>query len=281
MNPIFYYKHPFSLPRGGHLATGWKWVGSVCFCHHSNVPELFSSQECNRNFTLVSEAADMGFHDNDTNDALDIGFPHKPSIYSIPRSKIPIGLQKWYSTNVNLKNPEFRQGQNIECCPIGVYEGYTNNFELTGDLNRRIAKITDKEILCLMNFSINNRQERFELFRAAQSCDWITSYQNSHLSYQDIINDIGCSKFVICPISNGIETSRVWESIYLGAIPIMIQNHWADSFNTLPFIKLQSWSELNKPMLEAAWNKFLAKKQEYCYNIVDANYWTNKIRESI
>lgn len=277
MKPIYYYSHPFSIPRGGHLQVGWKWVGANCFCHHSSVPELFKSSEVDKEFTLITEAADTSLHDNDKNDDICFGFPHKPSIYSIKRSDIPKGLKAWYSTNVNLKNPSFGDGKVIECAPIGVYEGYHDNGVPTGDLERRIAAPTDKEFLCLMNFAINGRRERFELHQAARSCNWIVSYENTKLSYQNVLNDIGYAKFVVCPISNGLETSRIWESIYLGAVPILIRSNWSESFSELPILQLNSWNELSKEFLEEKWQKHLAKKDQYCYNKVDADYWKGKL----
>lgn len=278
MKPIYYYQHPFSQPRGGHLKTSWVWRDNTCFCHHSNILELFSSPECNREFTLISEAADMMFHDSANSTNIEVGFPHKPSLYSIPKEKIPAGLKAWYSTNVNLKNPYFAEAKRIECCPIGVYEGYHNKGIPTGDLERRIAAPTDKEFLCLMNFGINGRRERFELHNAARGCPWIVSYENQKLSYQDVLNDIGYSKFVICPISNGLETSRIWESVYLGAVPILISSPWAASFKDLPILQVSSWNELSQPFLESEWNKHLAKKDQYNYDVVDADYWAAKIK---
>jgi len=140
LKPIYYYKHPFNQARGGHLKTGLVWKDDVCYCHHSNLQDFFESHEMDdRTFTLISEAADMGLHDDDKSDDICIGFPHQPSIYRIKRSDIPKGLKNWYSTNVNLKNPTFGDGKKIECCPIGVYEGYHNNCAPTGDLERRMA----------------------------------------------------------------------------------------------------------------------------------------------
>lgn len=276
LKPIYYYKHPFSLPRGGHLKTSWVWRDNTCFCHHSNVLDLFRSKEVDKEFTLVTEGADFMLHDMPGDDNIHFGFPHKLSIYSIKRSEIPNGLKKWYSTNVNLMDRPSVINK-IECCPIGVYEGYHNNCVPTGDLERRMAAPTDKEFLCLMNFGINGRRERFELHNAARSCNWIISYENQKLSYQDVLNDIGYSKFVVCPISNGIETSRIHESIYLGACPIVLKSHWADNFKDLPILQLNSWNELNKGFLESEWNKYLAKKANYNYDVVDYDYWAAKI----
>ena len=259
------------------------WIGDKCFCHHSNISDLFSSNEVKNDFTLFTEAADMMLHfdyDNSLN-TIGIGFPHLPSLYKIHRSKIPKTLKKWYSTNVNIDNSFF----NIDCCPIGVYDGYLNNGCPTKEIESAI-KLKDtynRDKLCLMNFNINNRQERYDLYNSGKLTNWVSVDENKNQNYGQVLLDILSSKFVICPISNGVETSRVWDCVYSGAIPIVLETFWSNRFKDLPILEVQSWNSISKSFLENYWNNIHMPKlisNSYNYNKIDANYWT-KFTESI
>jgi len=284
IKPIYYYEHPFALPRGGVDKTGWVWRGDKCFCHHSSVVDLFASDEVDREFTLFTEAADMMYHYNDE-DSIGVGFPHLPNLYTIQCLTIPKGLKKWYTTNSNLdKGIKSQLRLNIECCPIGIYDGYHNNKIPKREIESLMKEVdkVDKKTLCLMNFNINNRMERHWLYHSGKQVEWVSTYENKDFDYKQILSDILHSKFVICPISNGIETSRIWESVLLGAIPVVIQSPWSDNFKDLPILSIPSWNCLTKSFLEDTWQAHICKlnSNQYNYNKLDANYWT-RLTESV
>jgi hypothetical protein len=51
-------------------------------------------------------------------------------------------------------------------------------------------------------------------------------------------------KFVLCPRGNGIDTHRFWETLYRGAIPIVIRDKWSQSLalHNLPMIEVDEFS---------------------------------------
>jgi hypothetical protein len=54
-------------------------------------------------------------------------------------------------------------------------------------------------------------------------------------------------KYVLCPEGNGVDTHRLWETIYAGAIPLVPRNSWSNSLIDLgfPVIQLDSWAPQN------------------------------------
>jgi hypothetical protein len=54
------------------------------------------------------------------------------------------------------------------------------------------------------------------------------------------------SLFVACPRGNGIDTHRFWESVYLGAIPIILRTDKIPSYDIAPHVVIDSWLELNQ-----------------------------------
>ena len=57
-------------------------------------------------------------------------------------------------------------------------------------------------------------------------------------------------KFVACVRGNGIDTHRLWETLYRGRIPLVESSKWLDSLKylELPIIEVKNWSvdELNR-----------------------------------
>ena len=52
------------------------------------------------------------------------------------------------------------------------------------------------------------------------------------------------SKFVLSPPGNGPDCHRTWESIYLGAVPVVKESHWPFSDLNLPVASVARWDQL-------------------------------------
>ena len=102
------------------------------------------------------------------------------------------------------------------------------------------------------------------------------------ISRSEYFTKVSKSKFNICPRGNGIDNFRLWDSIYLGAIPIVVKKTvFHDYLKDLPILFLDSYEEfenLNKEFLEETYQKMLKKK--YNYKKLLFSYWINKIESS-
>jgi hypothetical protein len=58
------------------------------------------------------------------------------------------------------------------------------------------------------------------------------------------------AKLIPSPRGNGLDTHRFWESLYLGALPIVLCKNKLRNMNHWPYVCVESWEEL------ASWNKF-------------------------
>lgn len=87
------------------------------------------------------------------------------------------------------------------------------------------------------------------------------------------------SKFTICPRGNGIDTFRLWDSLYLGAIPIVVKEAVFHQYlDDLPILFLDSYEDfakLNREFLVENYQNMLRKK--YNYNKLLLSYWINEI----
>jgi hypothetical protein len=129
-----------------------------------------------------------------------------------------------------------------------------------------------------LNFSLSNtlRQQVWDTF---SSLNWVTTSEcqkteEGHLQYlQDIYHHL----FTLCPIGNGVDTHRLWESIYLGTIPIVQWHSNARDIADLPILFVDSFMDIKNPhvlMLE-----YLRISQCQSYNVQKASldYWVSII----
>ncbi len=76
--------------------------------------------------------------------------------------------------------------------------------------------------------------------------------QENNLSYKEYLNELSRYKYCLCPRGNGLDTHRFWECIYLGVVPIVINNKQTKSSEfykilksmNINFIELESINEI-------------------------------------
>ena len=70
------------------------------------------------------------------------------------------------------------------------------------------------------------------------------------------------SLFVACPPGNGQDTHRFWEALYLGAVPMILEEHQIDAFKDWPHITLKNWNFLEFMKREELERLYLDKVAE-------------------
>ena len=88
------------------------------------------------------------------------------------------------------------------------------------------------------------------------------------------------SKFVLCPPGLGADSYRIWEVIYLGAIPVIERTGgaWDDIFVDLPVLFVDDFSEVTKPFLDAAYARLLGRCGKFNSRKITKKYWLDIIR---
>jgi hypothetical protein len=186
---------------------------------------------------------------------------------------------KWFSQNVEYEHPK------LIPIPIGI----ANSMWAHGNLEtiRNIQKENNKKTtLVYKNFDINTSLKR------RLHVDRDTSKNNIPMSpkkpHTDYLRDISKSHFTICPMGNGIDSHRVWESLYLGSIPIVADCVNFRAFKSLPMIRVingeyENWDSISIPHLEYMLKEISV--QSHSFEQLDLDYWkkqiggTNGVRE--
>jgi len=276
---ISYYNHftqKFGIPNDRVKKTG-----NIVYVHLPYLPEalILFSDWGGEDLTFVCEGGDICLHLSNDGLMLLTGNTTQPfKQYKI--SEINPKIKKIFATNLNFKHPLF------SVLPAGHY---TKN-----DLLSSIQKYkTEDKKLILCNFAPHTRgaagYERKVILDIIKSNPWITFQdqgggdgKDSKVTLQDLLSEINKHKFLICPISNGYDTSRIWESYALGAIPVVRRFPF---FNNLvdagfPMVVLDNWNDLSGieeylkgyPIDEKLRTLFIS-------NLLLEDYWLDKIQD--
>jgi len=228
---------------------------AIVFCKTDFLSQLFEFIKfSNRKYILISHMSD---------------FP----IDEYRFKQAPPCIVKWYAENAIYKHP------NLISIPIGLenHKGrskgsFTNHNWLINNIDS--LKNTYKDNLLYCNWNPNTNQEiRIPILETLKQSDVQLTIEHG-LSYKDYCLSMAKHKFIICPSGNGVDTHRLWESLYLGCIPITLKHHIYNNFN-LPILQINRWSEVTQKLLDEfsiQWNKDQ-------YEQLNMSYWSNLIKD--
>lgn len=88
------------------------------------------------------------------------------------------------------------------------------------------------------------------------------------------------TNFVLCPEGNGIDTHRLWETLYMGGVPIVKRHPYMNSFfEILPVVQVAKWTDLGLPgFLEREWTR--VKTLRWNKSAMLQSYWNGVITAS-
>jgi hypothetical protein len=138
----------------------------------------------------------------------------------------------------------------------------------------------NRSILCYCNYSLDTYPLRKVIFNEIRTKKFIRfenmgTFLNYTISRDVFFQRLNNSKFVICPRGNGLDTFRFYDSIYSGAIPIVVKCQFHHYFQDVPILFLENEGEyknLTEDYLNEMYEKLKYKKSDY-YQSMDFNYW--------
>lgn len=101
---------------------------------------------------------------------------------------------------------------------------------------------SERTIDVYMNFlDGTNIAKRSECRRALANDPRVTRAEG--LSVAEYFIDLGRSKFVLCPEGTGIDTHRVYESLFCGATPVVLHSSLDSLYERLPVCIVNNWTD--------------------------------------
>ena len=213
------------------------------------------------------------------------------SRYDRNYQKVFIGGGDWEINDSNFQvYPELKLmlGQNLNmisdkilAMPIGM-PSYSHD-KIIGNLDKIIEKNKEEKKLknlCYLGFRDTTYYfERTQVREMFVDKSWITStvYDRTDDGHSSYIDNIYNHKFVLCPRGNGIDTHRIWESLYLRTIPIVKRCVAMKQFENLPILWIDSWDEINEGYLEEKYREIM--DTDYNFEILTLSYYINKFKQ--
>jgi len=178
---------------------------------------------------------------------------------------------KWFAQNLEI--PMLRD---IYPIPIGLENRRYLNNGMIGHFNVKINKTN----LIISSFNLNTN-------KAARSIVHDISKKNnlveiltfdSHIEY---IKSVSKFKFNLCPPGNSLDTHRIWESLMVDTIPVMLSNSFSKNFQNLgiPIVLIEKWEDLNKfnkTALDEIYDEYL--KNGSLKRFVNFEYWKKYLK---
>lgn len=192
--------------------------------------------------------------------------------YSLVK-KLPSCFKKWFCINASIVHPK------LVTIPLGIANDYEKNLTISELNGVTLDYFKKKKYLLYVNFNVNtNRNKRSHLYGLFQNKNnniLLTKHDSKKSNYKENILN---SNFVLCPEGNGIDTHRIWETLYLGSIPIVERRPAYDYIDALPVLTVDSFESISNELLY----KYLKdSNNNFNLEFLDFTYWKNMITKEV
>lgn len=186
--------------------------------------------------------------------------------------EIPDNVIHWFAQNVAMDHPK------LESIPIGL----ENDRWKRGKVGKQMMIVDQvkkeqkyKNLVYLNCNPKTNPDKRLPLFTIFYEVPWVTIEQ-PNLPLAQYIEQVYSHKFILCPEGNGIDTHRLWESIYLNVIPIVKRCSNTIQYDDLPICFVDSWKEVTEEFLNKEFERI--KGQQWNLARTNFTYWRSRIQ---
>ncbi len=109
------------------------------------------------------------------------------------------------------------------------------------------------------NFTVGNHFVRDQVLSVAKQLprSIVEQPQFSRLGRHHYLRQLRQADLVACPRGNGWDTHRLWETLYVGGTPVVLDDDAAKNLlHSLPVVRIQAWDDLsNEGLMEELWNR--------------------------
>lgn len=185
----------------------------------------------------------------------------------------PDNVLRWFSQNVNIRKDY------LESIPIGLENDmWFSNINKKKKMLIKLQSQKKYKNLVYMNHNVaTNPSKRTRPYECLQSKPWVTAERGTNgTNFDGYLDNVYNHKFVICPEGNGIDTHRIWETLYMGSVPIVENNINNSFYRDLPMLLVDDWDDLTDGWLQDAYRDI--QRMPINRNKLTFSYWKNKIK---
>ena len=134
---------------------------------------------------------------------------------------------------------------NIYPIPVGIERQSYRSSGVLRDFRKVTSIFPQKRYIpFLIAWNDNNNKKR-SIYKEQFTESINALVINQRINAQALHKIMRKTLFVPCPAGNGIDTHRIWESVYLGAVPVVLKSEFCGDENW-PVLVIENWSELLK-----------------------------------
>ena len=131
-----------------------------------------------------------------------------------------------------------------------------------------------RDCFVYVNFSVNTnesaRKPCLDHFLALS-----TSVVKEPISFDEYLDDLSRTVFVVSPPGNGLDCHRTWEALLMGCYPIVLSSTLNPLYENLPVVVVKDWSEVTDEFLQKKKEEFSSRT--WSYEKLYAPYWYQKV----
>lgn len=194
-------------------------------------------------FNAQAATGDWVFVNGDVIDTIPskmIAISRKRFVFVVHNSDRPFGSKELglllpfakhiYAINTNVQHPL------LTTIPLGFVD---HQLEFLEGFK---CEPTERSYEIYMNFtSATNAPKRNECVDAFVDDPRVVRTKN--LTLEEYYADLCRSKFVLCPEGTGMDTHRVYESLFCGATPVVLRNSLSHLYEKLPVCIVDKWTD--------------------------------------
>ncbi|PZO37668.1 MAG: hypothetical protein DCF19_18470 [Pseudanabaena frigida] len=179
-------------------------------------------------------------------------------------------ITKVFSQNINLSDLHPK----LNFLPIGIANSMWEHGNIHA-LHETITRTSSLEKIknLYVNINPNTFPYRKDVLGAIKK-------SNSYLvaseakPFAEYLNDLSEYRFCLCVRGNGVDTHRFWESLYLGVIPVIINNKHTNTQNYIQYLNL-----LDIPFFEITEDSLDVITQKYTNNFFNENLYCHLLEK--
>lgn len=155
-------------------------------------------------------------------------------------------LRGWFAQNLLVRHPK------ASLIPIGIANSHWGHGDISA-LEYVCCSSIPKKNAFYFYFSVSTNHD------AREPCKTILEsmglrFGSSAPKFILYLKQLASYKYAICPPGNGVDSHRIWESLYLGVIPVVIRSVFTEQLSErFPCILLDTWEQFNAEELLATY----------------------------
>jgi hypothetical protein len=187
----------------------------------------------------------------------------------------------WFASNKDIEHPK------IISIPIGItnFTQESPDHPIFGniDIMKEVAlRPRTIQNLVYMNFLVRTYPpEREVCYSTFYGKPWVTLGHSEKTldARKQFLIDIRNHLFVLCPRGNGVDTHRLWETLYMGSIPIVKRDIAVRDFTDLPILFVDDWNEITEDYLLEKYEEM--KGRTWNMKKLTFTYWKERILKAL